>query len=212
MGAGKTEIMQTIFGYLPVQSGNIKAVGKKWKFNSPSFSVENGIIYLTEERKTHGILPNLNVRENIGIILPKSISNSGIVNIRKDKYISNKVIKDYRIDTSSTEVKIIYLSGGNQQKVILGRSMEALPRILLLDEPTRGIDVGAKEEIYILMQRIAEENRVGIIFISSELEELIRCSNRIITIYNGSIISEFAEDQINMENVVSSVIGIKKSA
>ena len=212
VGAGKTEIMQTIFGYLPHQSGSIKAVGKKWKLNNPSFSVGNGLIYLPEERKTHGILPNLSVRENIGIILPKSISNSGIVNTRKDKNISNKVIKDYRIDTKSTEVKIIYLSGGNQQKVILGRSMEALPSVLLLDEPTRGIDVGAKEEIFSLMQLIAEENRVGIIFVSSQLEELIRCSNRIITIYNGSIISEFAGDQINTEDVVSSVIGIKKSA
>jgi inositol transport system ATP-binding protein len=212
VGAGKTEIMQTIFGYLAHQSGNIKAVGKKWKLNNPSFSVKNGIIYLPEERKTHGILPNLSVRENIGIILPKSISNSGIVNTRKDKNIANKVIKDYRIDAKSTEVKIIYLSGGNQQKVILGRSMEALPKVLLLDEPTRGIDIGAKEEIYALMQRIAEENRVGIIFISSQLEELIRCSNRIITIYNGSIFSEFTGDQINTEDVVSSVIGIKKSA
>lgn len=212
VGAGKTEIIQTIFGYLAAKSGEIRALGKKWKFKSTSFSVDNGIIYLPEERKTHGILSNLNVRENIGIILPKYISKAGVVNPRKDKNIASKVIKDYRVETRSMETKIIYLSGGNQQKVILGRSMEAVPRILLLDEPTRGIDVGAKEEIYMLMQRIAEEKRVGIIFISSEIEELIRCSNRIITIYNGRKFCEFKEDQINTENVVSSVIGIKKTA
>jgi ABC-type sugar transport system ATPase subunit len=211
VGAGKSEIMQTIFGYLSAFSGDINAVGKKWKLQNPSFSVDNGLIYLPEERKTHGILPNLNVRENIGVMLPKLISNFGIVSRRKDKKVASKIIKDYRIETSSSETKIIFLSGGNQQKVILGRAMEASPKILLLDEPTRGIDIGSKEEIYSLMKRIAEEHRVGILFISSELEELVRCSNRIITIYQGHRFDEYIEEKINMEDIVSSVIGIKKS-
>lgn len=209
VGAGKTEIMLTIFGYLLAQSGDVKAIGKKWKFRDTSFSVENGVIYLPEERKTHGILPSLNVRENIGIILSKKISIAGVVSVRKDKKIANKVIKDYSIAARSSEMKIIYLSGGNQQKVLIGRAMEALPRILLLDEPTRGIDVKAKEEVYNLMKNIAEEGRVGIIFTCSELEELIRCSNRIITVYKGRKFCELGRNQINMENIVSSVIGIR---
>lgn len=212
VGAGRSEIMQTIFGYLPEKSGEIKYLDKKWKFRDTSFSVKNGVIYLSEERKTHGILANLSVRENIGAILFKKIAKFGIVNRKKDNAITKKVIKEYNVSTPSSETQIMYLSGGNQQKVLIGRSMEASPKVLFFDEPTRGIDVNTKEEIYRLMKLIAEEERAGIVLISSELEELVKCSNRIITIYNGRKFGELGESQMRMDSLLSSVIGIKNDS
>jgi len=108
----------------------------------------------------------------------------------------------------SADQEIEFLSGGNQQKVLIGRTMEAAPRVLFLDEPTRGIDVKAKDEIYSLMKKIAEEQRVGIVLISSELEELLKCANRVITIYHGRIYGELGENQLTLERVLSLVIGI----
>jgi ribose transport system ATP-binding protein len=208
VGAGRSEIMQTIFGYLPEKHGEVVYRGSKWKFRDPAYSIANGLIYLSEERKTHGILPHLSVRDNIGVLLPDKVAPRGIINRRLDDQVCQKVLKDYNVKTASSKTEIMYLSGGNQQKVLIGRSMEALPRVLIFDEPTRGIDVKTKEEIYSLMKQISEENRAGIILISSELEELVKCSNRIITVYNGKIIGEFQENEINMEDVLSSIIGI----
>jgi ribose transport system ATP-binding protein len=208
VGSGRSEIMQTIFGYLPEKHGEVIFGGSKWKFRDPAHSIAKGLIYLSEERKTHGILPHLSVRDNIGVLLSKMVARRGIINRRLDEKVAQKVMKDYNVKAASSKTEIMYLSGGNQQKVLIGRSMEAMPRVLFFDEPTRGIDVKTKEEIYALMQQIAEEKRAGIILISSELEELIKCSNRIITIYDGRIVGEFQEKQINMEDVLSSIIGI----
>lgn len=208
LGAGRSEIMQTIFGYLPERSGEVICNGAKWKFRDPAYSIANGLIYLPEERKAHGILPHLSLLDNIGVLLSEKVSRKGIINRRLNETVAQKVISDYNVKTASNKTEIMYLSGGNQQKVLIGRSMEAMPRVLFFDEPTRGIDVKSKEEIYALMKRIAEELRVGIVLISSELEELIKCSNRIITIYNGEMVGQFEEDQINMEDILSSIIGI----
>ncbi len=208
VGAGRSEIMQTIFGYLPQSCGKVVFKGSNWKFRDPAFSIARGLVYLSEERKSHGILPNLSVKDNIGVMLPQKVASRGIINKRLEDKVCHKIIIDYNVKTQSSKTEIMYLSGGNQQKVLIGRSMEALPQVLIFDEPTRGIDVKTKEEIYALMKQIAEENRAGIILVSSELEELIKCSNRIITVYNGKIVDEFQEDEIKMEEVLSSIIGI----
>ncbi len=208
VGAGRSEIMQTIFGYLPEKRGEVRFMGKKWRFRNPAYSIKSGMIYLSEERKSHGILPHLSVRENIGVLLLNKVAPGGILNRRMENAVTHKVMSDYDVRAVSGDTEIMYLSGGNQQKVLIGRSMEAAPRVLFLDEPTRGIDVKTKEEIYALMKRIAEEQRVGIVLISSELEELVKCSNRIITIYNGRMLGSFTEDRLNMEDVLSSVIGL----
>ena len=200
--------MQTIFGTLPEKGGQVSFMGERWKFRDPSFSIAKGLIYLSEERKTHGILPNLSVRQNVGALLLKKVSTMGILSRTIEQRITRKVMQDYKVVAHSSEMEIMYLSGGNQQKVLIGRSMEASPRVLFFDEPTRGIDVKTKDEIYALMKRIAEEERAGIVLISSELEELLKCSNRVITIYNGRVHGELAEDQLTMENVLSSVIGM----
>ena len=140
-------------------------------------------------------------------MLFKKVSKAGVLNRTLEHRVTSKVIQDYNVKAASSEVEIMYLSGGNQQKVLIGRAMEASPRVLFLDEPTRGIDVKAKDEIYLLMKRIAEEERVGIVLISSELAELLKCANRVITIYNGRLHREVAGGQLTMENLLNSVIG-----
>jgi inositol transport system ATP-binding protein len=208
VGAGRTEIMQTIFGYLPEKRGEVLYLGEPWKFRDPSRAIRKGLIYLSEERKAQGIFAHLSVQDNVCSLLLGKVSRAGVLDAAKEHAVTRSVIEGYNVKARSGEQEIEYLSGGNQQKVLIGRTMEASPRVLFLDEPTRGIDVKAKDEIYALMKKIAEEQRVGIVLISSELEELLKCANRVITIYHGRVHQELAESKLTMERVLSSVIGI----
>jgi inositol transport system ATP-binding protein len=210
VGSGRTEIMQSIFGYLPVKSGEVKVNGEELPLGNPSRSMKRGIMYLPEERKTHGILPQLSVKDNVSVTLLKKISTGGFVHNSREQSYTDKVIDDFNVSLTSSRVKILNLSGGNQQKVLIGRTVLTEPRIMLLDEPTRGVDVKTKFEIYRTIQALAEEKRLAIVLVSSELEELVRCSNRIITIYTGRRIGELDSSDITMERVLSLVIGIKQ--
>lgn len=212
VGAGRSEIMQTIFGYLPHHGGEATFLGEPWRFGSPKAAIRKGLVYLSEERKRHGIFPNLTVRENASAALLKQLSDAGIVSRSRERETVDRIVKDYNVRTASTETRIVNLSGGNQQKVLIGRAVESLPKVLFFDEPTRGIDVNAKDEIYLMMQRLAEEQRMGIVLISSELEELLRCCNRVITIYDGHIGAEISGAELTMESLLSSVIGAGATA
>jgi ribose transport system ATP-binding protein len=172
--------------------------------------MKRGIMYLPEERKTHGILPQLSVKENVTVTLLNKVSTGGILRNSRELSLTDKVIDDYNVSLTSSKVKILNLSGGNQQKVLIGRTVLTEPRIMLLDEPTRGVDVKTKFEIYRTMREIAEEKRLAIVLVSSELEELVRCSTRIIIIYMGRQIGELESSDITMERVLSLVIGIKQ--
>lgn len=208
VGAGRSELMQAIFGYLPIYSGTVKLDKKLWKLGDTSYSVKNGLIYLPEERKKQGILPQLSIRENITItVLDKLLTQWGISN-KKENRLAQRIIDTYEVKTPDTEKEIQFLSGGNQQKVIIGRSMCCDPKVLVFDEPTKGIDVGAKAEIYRLMKELAEEKQIGIILISSEMEEVRKCSNRIIALYNGRKAGEYAAGE-DKKNILSAIIGVK---
>lgn len=210
VGAGRSEIMQTIFGYLPEKRGEVRFLGEPWKFRDPSYAIRKGLLYLSEERKAQGIFAHLSVQDNVCSLLLNQVSRAGVLDSAKERAVTKSVIEDYNVRARSGDQEIEFLSGGNQQKVLIGRTMKAGPRVLFLDEPTRGIDVKAKDEIYALMKRIAEEQRVGIVLISSELEELLKCANRIIAVYHGQIYGELKETQLTMERVLSSVIGISE--
>lgn len=210
VGAGRSELLQTIFGYLPVQSGSIEFAGQDWKFNNPNHAISQGLIYLPEERKSQGIMPDQSVRDNVGILHSDNISKLGVINNSESKKLTDNVIKEYDVKTASQRTKIKFLSGGNQQKILIGRSMKAKPKVLFFDEPTKGIDVNVKEEIYLLMKELAEEEQVGIVFVSSEMEEVLRCSNRILTLHEGEVIDVFTENEIDKETVLSSIIGRKQ--
>jgi len=210
VGAGRSEVMQTLFGFLPKSAGNATFAGRGWVFNDTHCAVANGLIYLPEERKLHGILPLLSVKHNIGISLFARTAKRMLISNRAETAIVREIIDLYDIRTASLEKQIMYLSGGNQQKAIIGRAMHCLPKVLIFDEPTKGIDVGAKNEIYHLLKRLAEKERLGIILISSELHELLKCANRIITMYAGKKSGEFNTHQTSREVLLRAIIGAEQ--
>lgn len=206
VGAGRSEIMQTLFGYLPAAGGSATVAGRDWRLGSPPFSVKNGMLYLSEERKLHGILPMLSVRENIGIsIIKQTLSWFGISSVKETSLVLS-VIKSYDVKTYDMETRIAFLSGGNQQKIIIGRAMATRPEVLIFDEPTKGIDVMTKAEIYKIMKALCESG-VGIILVSSEMEELYKCANRIITMHNGTITGDFVTEATNNETLIRAIFG-----
>lgn len=207
VGAGRSELMQAIFGYLPVYDGSVKFDGQEWKLGDTNYSVRNGFVYLPEERKKQGIFPVLSIRENISLSILEELRNGLSIAGKKEEKLAQKVIETYDIKTPDTEKQIQFLSGGNQQKVIIGRAMACKPKLLVFDEPTKGIDVGTKTEIYRLMKKIAEEEGIGIIMISSEMEEIKKCSNRVIAMYNGKIAGEF-DEYTDQHMLLGAILGV----
>ncbi len=206
VGAGRSELMQAIFGYLPIYSGEIKLDGKAWKKGDTNFSVKNGIIYLPEERKKQGILPMLPIKDNIVISVLENIVKGIFISSSLEEKLAKEIVEKYDVKTPSIDKAIKFLSGGNQQKVIIGRAMNSNPKVLIFDEPTKGIDVGTKAEIYRLMKKLAEEKGIGIILISSEMDEVKKCSNRILALYNGQKYGEFSSNA-KKEDIMNSIIG-----
>ena len=207
IGAGRSEIMQTIFGFLPEKGGEVTLAGKPWRFRDTNAAMKNGLVYLPEERKHHGILPLLSVRHNIGISVLRETTRGPFISPAKEAEIARQIIDLYEVKTASDEKRIVYLSGGNQQKIIIGRNMRGRPKVLIFDEPTKGIDVKTKSDIYRIMKELAEKERVGIILVSSEMEELLRCSNRVVAIYHGKKTGEFDANTTSAPQIVSAIIG-----
>lgn len=207
VGAGRSELMQAIFGYLPVYSGSVKLDGEDWKLGDTNYSVNHGFIYLPEERKKQGILPVLSIRENISVSALKDLTSGLGISKKKEDELAGRIIDTYDVKTPDAEKEIQFLSGGNQQKVIIGRSMCCSPKVLVFDEPTKGIDVGTKAEICRLMKELAEEKGIGIILISSEMEEIKKCSNRIIALYEGKKAGEY-DAEADKEAILSAIIGV----
>lgn len=210
VGAGRSEIMQTILGYRYVAEGEVRVDGKPLKLGSPHFAIQGGVFYLPEERKQQGIFPYLSVRHNVGVALGEKVLNGIVVSAKKEKSMTEELVKVYSVKTPSIETPIRFLSGGNQQKVIVGRAMfcSPTPKVIIFDEPTKGIDVMTKTEIYKIMKNLAEKEKIGIILVSSELEELMRCCNRLITVYRGKITGEFDPSKVKTSEIISSAINV----
>jgi ribose transport system ATP-binding protein len=190
VGSGRTEIVRAIFGADKVKKKSIKIDGEFVKINNPIDAIKNNLAMVPEDRKIQGLLMQFSVQKNITLASLRKLTRYGFVREKEEKIISEKQIEALKIKTPSGKTRIQMLSGGNQQKTILGRWLELNPKILILDEPTKGIDVGAKYEIYLLMKKIVEEGG-AIILISSELPEVLNMSNRVLTICNGRITGEF---------------------
>ncbi len=207
VGAGRSELMQAIFGYLPVYEGTVKIDGEEWKLGDTNYSVKHGFVYLPEERKKQGILPVLSIRENISISVLNELKSGFNISRKKEENLAQNVIETYDVKTPGSDKEIQFLSGGNQQKVIIGRAMACKPELLVFDEPTKGIDVGTKTEIYRLMKKLAEEEGIGIIMISSEMEEIKKCSNRVIAMYEGRLVGEF-DEYTEQQEILGAIIGV----
>lgn len=187
VGAGRTEVMRAIIGADKMRSGEVYLEGKKIVNRSPKEAMENGIVLVPEDRKLQGILANLSVAGNINIsLLDKNSNGLGIISGKKEKEEAKKGIEMFRVKTPSADKKIVELSGGNQQKCIVARGIATNPKVLILDEPTKGIDVGAKSEFYEMICAFAKQG-LGVILISSELPEVMGLSDRIIVMKNLKI-------------------------
>ncbi len=190
VGAGRTELARALFGADPIICGEIFVKGKKVLIKSPSGALEHSIALIPEDRKQHGILAEISVKKNITFSTLKRLTKFGLISDKKEKSIAASFKKRLRIATPDLEQKVKNLSGGNQQKVVLAKWLATQCEIIIFDEPTRGIDVGAKQEIYELIKKLAKEGK-GIIFISSEMPELLGMSDQIIVMREGEIMGSF---------------------
>lgn len=209
IGAGRSELMQSILGYLKYDSGSIEFKGKKYK-SSPPNALRSGIVYLPEERKQQGIFPSQSVQHNLGIALFKATSKLSFIRRSIEKNISQQLIEKLDVKTSGLNQQIMYLSGGNQQKSIIGRAIFGKPKLIIFDEPTKGIDVKAKAEIHRRIRNLAEQERIAIILVSSEMDEIIKCTSRIITFYMGRKTAEFYTGEIDKSVIMREIIGAAK--
>lgn len=202
MGAGRTELARAIFGADPIDSGEIHVNGKRAKINKPADAVRQGICYLSEDRKRFGLMLDMDVKNNMVIPSLKEFSSAlGFVNESKTNNISQSMVEALSIKTPGINQEVKLLSGGNQQKVVIAKWLIRNCEIIIFDEPTRGIDVGAKGEIYKLLQKLAEEGK-SIIFISSELPEILRISHRIIVMCEGRITAQIKNESITQETIM----------
>lgn len=208
VGAGRTETARAIFGADAKTSGEIYIHGCQRDIRKPRQAIKEGIAYIPEDRKKHGALLGMSIRENISFICIKDISKVGFVDKTKDKELSEKYIRELSIKTPSMEQLTQNLSGGNQQKVVLAKSLASNSDIILFDEPTRGIDVGAKKEIYVLMNELARQG-MAIIMISSEMEELLGMSDRILVMHEGEMMGELRKEEATQEKILKLASGIK---
>jgi len=208
VGAGRTEMIRALFGADHVRSIDVKMEGKPVHIKNPRDAIALGMALVPEDRKLQGLVLPFGVGANISMAALKNISSGPlkVVNGSKEKELSQRQIEDLLIKTPSAETKVVSLSGGNQQKCVLGRWLEMNPKVLILDEPTRGIDVGAKFEIYLLMKRIVE-NGGSIILISSELPEVLNMSNRVLAVCEGRITGEFNPVTDSVDTIMDKVLG-----
>lgn len=211
VGAGRTEIMQTIYGYLRKDKGRVFIEGQEVKIRSPRDAVKKGIGLIPEERKQHGLILDLSVFDNATITILDKETRFGFLKRKNLQSLVNTMIKSMGIKTPSMAQLVRYLSGGNQQKVVLAKWFLRNCKVYIFDEPTRGIDVGAKAEIYRLMQKLAKEG-AAVIMVSSELPEIMNVSDRIEVVFNGRIVKEFRKDEASSETVMEYALGLHEAA
>ena len=201
VGAGRTDLAEMLFGLQPIVSGNLMIDGQDVQIQHPMDALNLGMAFLPEDRKLAGLFLKMSVSDNINMASLNKVSNIGIISKKNANAHAQKLVSDLDIRVSDIEQKVNSLSGGNQQKAILARWLAINPRILILDEPTRGIDVGAKAQIYVLINELAE-NGVGVVLISSELEEILALSDRIIVMRRGVQTAEFPRDKATSDEIM----------
>ena len=204
LGSGRTELARAIFGADAVEAGELKVDGRPVRFGSPADAIKAGIGLAPEDRKTEGIVPEMSLRENLTLALLPAISRYGIVDRKRQDEVVDRFIRRLDIKTTGPDQKIRELSGGNQQKVLLARWLCLDPRLLLLDEPTRGIDVGAKGEIQALINELADAG-LGVLMISSELEELVEGSDRVVVLRDGRTVAELPHEAISEDSIMQTM-------
>lgn len=207
VGAGRSEIMRGIFGIDKIFSGEVFLDGKKVDIHSPKDAVNLGMAMVTEDRRDYGIIGTASVKDNMSLAaLQKFCTKIGLIRKEKENKAVSKMIKDMTVKVANKDMLITSLSGGNQQKAIIGRWLMTEPKVLILDEPTRGIDVGAKSEIYSIIGELAKQG-MAIILVSSEMPEILGMSDRIFVVRNGRIVAECAKEEATQELLGKHALG-----
>jgi galactofuranose transport system ATP-binding protein len=201
LGSGRTETAKAIFGAQPLDHGSVSVAGRPLRLGSPQAAIGAGIAMLPEDRKAEGIVPNLSVRENIVLAALPALTRAGFVSERRQDELVTTFISRLRIKASSPDQPVAELSGGNQQKVLLARILCLDPKVLILDEPTRGIDVGAKAEVQSLIDDLAGKG-LGVLLISSELEEVVEGADAVVVLKDGAVVGTLRRDEIGEDRIM----------
>jgi ribose transport system ATP-binding protein len=206
LGSGRTETAKAIFGAQPLESGTVEVDGKDVNPDSPGAAIKSGLAFLPEDRKAEGIIPDLSVRENIIAAALPRLSRGGFVSKKAQDELVERFMTRLDIKAASPDQPVGELSGGNQQKVMLARWLCMEPKVLILDEPTQGIDVGAKAEVQQLIAELAQQG-LGVVMIDSEPEELIEASDRVVVLRDGAVADTLSGDDLDEENLVGAIAG-----
>jgi len=206
VGAGRTEALTTLFGVTPPVAGSVSVMGRAVTPRSPSDAIRAGIALVPEDRKQQGLILDMGVRENMSLVAIGPASRAGFIDFRAERRLAAEMIPALSVRTPGDGQIVKLLSGGNQQKVVLAKWLAMKPKVLLLDEPTRGIDVGAKAEIYDLIHRLAGEG-LAVLFASSDMEEVLSLADRALVMHEGSIAGGLSRDDLTEENVMRLAAG-----
>jgi len=206
VGSGRTEVARAIFGADPVECGEIHLNGQRIKRRTPKTAISRGVGFITENRSKDGLVHSMSVRKNLTLAILDRVKSWFFIQERKERGMSREYMSQYNIMAPSTEQEVRFLSGGNQQKVILAKWIGIKPSLLIMDEPTRGIDVGAKSEVYGLMRQLANQG-TAIVMISSELPEIIGMSDRILVMHDGEVMGELGPEEASEERILTLATG-----
>ena len=204
LGSGRTEAARALFGVDPLIKGCMKVKGKEVSWSSPRHAIAAGVGYLTEDRKSEGIIPDLSLRENLSLAVMSRVSRRGRIRVGAERRLVDSFIAALDIKARSMDQPIRELSGGNQQKVLLARWLALEPELLLLDEPTRGVDVGAKLEIQRIIRNYMDRG-IGVVLISSEFEELVEGADRIFTLQEGRTTGVLRNPGVTEDALISAI-------
>ena len=206
VGAGRTELLNVLFGIERARGGEILVDGIAQIIHDPLDAIQCGMALVPEDRKQQGVILEMTVRDNLSLASLRRDACVGFLNRARERSIAAEMVKKLNVRTPGPRQPVQYLSGGNQQKVVLGKWLALRPRVLLLDEPTRGVDVGAKQEIYKLMEQLAAEG-VAILFVSSEMEEILRMSDRTLVMHQGRLTGELQRERLSEEAIMRLATG-----
>jgi rhamnose transport system ATP-binding protein len=206
VGSGRTELARTIFGLTPADSGELVVHGRAVRVESPAHAIRAGIGYLPEDRRRHGVVPEMAVAQNVTMASLKRIAPAGLIDRARERQCAGRFVEQLRIKTPSVSAAVESLSGGNQQKVAVARWLATEPKVLILDEPTQGVDVGSKSEIHELMQEMAERG-LAVLMISSELPEILGMSDRIAVMHGGTIAGVLSREEATQDRLMNMALG-----
>lgn len=206
MGSGRTEIVKAIFGAAPKKAGEIFMYGKPVSIRSPRDAKKAGIAYIPNDRKLEGLTLNQSIQQNICNTVLEEVTSPLGISRKKEEALSAKWIKDLNIKTTDAEKEVNSLSGGNQQKVVMGKWLATAPKLMILNEPTRGVDVGAKQEIYNIILELCKEG-MSVVMISSDMPEMLSLADRIVVIHEGKKVADVSGDDITQSNLMTKAIG-----